>query len=123
MCRIKFLYLVLEHFRIEVERIMAYRCSKFNPLRLLSCLDNSKLKTFHYRDTVTLHQGQGNGNEHKHIYHESVYSHAKFECHSVKIVREGCLLGGVYVPCIYRMPGGVIVGDSGLCCCGPAFNV
>ena len=35
----------------------------------------------------------------------------------------GCLLGGVYVPCIYRMPGGVIVGDSGLCCCGPAFNV
>ena len=31
--------------------------------------------------------------------------------------------GGVYVPCIYRMPGGVIVGNSGLCCCGPAFNV
>ena len=25
-------------------------------------------------------------------------------------------LGGVYVPCINRMPGGVIVGDSGLCC-------
>ena len=23
---------------------------------------------------------------------------------------------GVYVPCIYHMPGGVIVGDSGLCC-------
>ena len=22
-----------------------------------------------------------------------------------------------------HMPGGVIVGDSGLCCCGPAFNV
>ena len=32
------------------------------------------------------------------------------------------LLGEVYVPCIHRMPGGVIVGDSGLCC-GPAFNV
>ena len=32
------------------------------------------------------------------------------------------LLGGVYVPCMYRMPGGVIVGDSGLCCCGPACN-
>ena len=31
----------------------------------------------------------------------------------------GCLLGGVYAPCIYRMPGGVIVSDSGLCCCGP----
>ena len=30
-----------------------------------------------------------------------------------------CLLGGVYVPCIY----GVIVGDSGLYCCGPAFSV
>ena len=27
--------------------------------------------------------------------------------------------GGVYVPCIYRMAGGVIVGDSGLCCCVP----
>ena len=26
-----------------------------------------------------------------------------------------CLLGGVYVPCIHRMPGGGIVGDSGLC--------
>ena len=25
--------------------------------------------------------------------------------------------------CIHRMPGGVIVGDSGPCCCGPAFNV
>ena len=33
------------------------------------------------------------------------------------------LLLGVYVPCIYRMPGGVIVGDSGLYCCGPAFIV
>ena len=29
----------------------------------------------------------------------------------------------LYVPCTYRMPGGVIVGDSGLCCYGPAFNV
>ena len=29
----------------------------------------------------------------------------------------GCVLGGVYVPCICRMPGGVTVGDSGLCCC------
>ena len=27
----------------------------------------------------------------------------------------GCLLGGVYVPCSNSMPGGVIVGDSGLC--------
>ena len=31
----------------------------------------------------------------------------------------GCLLGGVYVPRIYRMPGRVIVDDSGLCCCVP----
>ena len=37
---------------------------------------------------------------------------------------QGCLLGGVYVPCIiYHMPSGVIVGDSGLCFCGLAFNV
>ena len=28
----------------------------------------------------------------------------------------GCLLGGVYVPCIFRMLGGVIVGDWGLRC-------
>ena len=35
----------------------------------------------------------------------------------------GCLLGGVYVRCNHRMPGGVIVGDPGLCCYGPAFNV
>ena len=31
----------------------------------------------------------------------------------------GYLLGGVCVPCMYRMPGGVIVGETGLCCCGP----
>ena len=35
----------------------------------------------------------------------------------------GCLLGGVYVPCINRMPGGIIVGDSGLCCCVPFESV
>ena len=33
-------------------------------------------------------------------------------CHSLW----ECLLGGVSVPSINRMPGGVIVGDSGLCC-------
>ena len=31
----------------------------------------------------------------------------------------GYLLGGVHVPRIYRMPGEIIVGDSGLCCCVP----
>ena len=31
----------------------------------------------------------------------------------------GCLLGGGYVSCIFHMPGGIIVGDSGLCCCVP----
>ena len=36
----------------------------------------------------------------------------------LKLIK-GCLLGGVHVPCIYRMLGGVIVGDSGLCCCVP----
>ena len=38
-------------------------------------------------------------------------------------VNVGCLLGGVCVRCIHRMPGEVIVGDSGLCCCGLAFIV
>ena len=33
----------------------------------------------------------------------------------------GCFLGGVYVACINRMPSGVIVVDSGLCCCGPVL--
>ena len=35
----------------------------------------------------------------------------------------GCLLGGVYVLCTNRMPGGVIVGDSGLCCHVPVVGV
>ena len=34
-----------------------------------------------------------------------------------------CLLGGVYVPCSNRMPGGVLVGNSGLCCCVPVVRV
>ena len=29
----------------------------------------------------------------------------------------------VYAPCINRMPDGVIVGDSGLCCCVPVLRV
>ena len=35
----------------------------------------------------------------------------------------GCLLGGVYIPCIHRMPGGVVVGDSGLSVVACMFNV
>ena len=30
-----------------------------------------------------------------------------------------CLLCALYVPCIKCMPGGVITGNSGLCCCVP----
>ena len=37
--------------------------------------------------------------------------------------RRSPCIGGVYVRCIHRIPGEVIVGDSGLCCCGPACNV
>ena len=33
---------------------------------------------------------------------------------------EAVSLSGVYVPWIYHMPDGVVVGDSGLCCCVPA---
>ena len=29
--------------------------------------------------------------------------------------RTKCLLGGAYVPCVHRMPGGNILSDSGLC--------
>ena len=35
------------------------------------------------------------------------------------ILSSGCVLGGVYVPCINRMPGVDILGDSGFCCCVP----
>ena len=34
-----------------------------------------------------------------------------------------CLLGGVCVPCLNRVPAGVIVGDSGLCCCVAVVRV
>ena len=44
-------------------------------------------------------------------------------CHQGTSFFWGCLLGGVYVHCIHRMPGGVIIGDLGLCRCGPAFKV
>ena len=27
--------------------------------------------------------------------------------------------GGIDAPCIFRNPGGVVVGDAGLCCCVP----
>ena len=33
------------------------------------------------------------------------------------------LVVSIYVPCIYHMPGGVIVGDSGLCYCVPVSCV
>ena len=52
-----------------------------------------------------------------------VESYDEYERWFVWIHRRGCLLGGVYVPCINRMPGGVIVGDSGLCCCVPVVHV
>ena len=30
---------------------------------------------------------------------------------------------GVYLPCIHRTTSGVVIGDSGLCCCGPTVCV
>ena len=66
--------------------IVAYRCSMFNPDRLLSCRDNSKLSFLPYRATVTLHQGQIRVIETTMgIY--SVYLHAKVECHSLNMFR------------------------------------
>ena len=40
------------------------------------------------RTLVLMHQGQGRRNEHEHIWHPYVYHHAKFECHSLNIVRD-----------------------------------
>ena len=42
---------------------------------------------------------------------------------TIRVLFGGCLLGAVYVPSIYRMPGGVTVGDSGLCCGVPVQTV
>ena len=39
--------------------------------------------------------------------------------HKFKDLMSHCLLGEAYIPCIYGMPGGIIVGDHGLCCCVP----
>ena len=36
--------------------------------------------------------------------------------HFLVLQLSGYLLGGVCVPCTYRMPVGAIVGDSSLCC-------
>ena len=38
-------------------------------------------------------------------------------CHWETYFFGECGLGGIYVPCITCKPGGVIVGDVGLCCC------
>ena len=54
---------------------------------LRSCGVNSTLNSSLCQATVTLHQGQGRGNEHGHIRYVYVYRHAKFECHSLNIVR------------------------------------
>ena len=48
-------------------------------------------------------------------------SHPLFEAH-LKL-RKCPDLDGLDVPCITCMPGGGIVGDSGLCCCVPVFCV
>ena len=49
---------------------------------------------------------------------EDVHKTSKEDVHKTS-KEDTRLLGGVYVPCIYRigMPGGVIVGDSGLLLC------
>ena len=54
---------------------------------LRSCGDNSTHDFSLCQATVTLHQGQGHGNEHEHIRYVYVYRIAKFECHSLNIVR------------------------------------
>ena len=65
--------------------------AKFNAYYMLSfCRDNSTLNVFLCRPIVTLHQGQGDRNEygHTHDMHKSIDRHAKFECHSLNIVRD-----------------------------------
>ena len=52
-------------FQIEVELIVAYRCSKLNAYCLLNCRDYSTLNCFLCQATMTLHQGQGHRHEHE----------------------------------------------------------
>ena len=42
--------------------------------------------------------------------------------HSFFCLFWGCTCGGVYMPSISCTPGGVTVGDSGLCCCVPCLS-
>ena len=72
----------------QKKRKKAYRCSKFNAGCLLFCRHNLTLNFCLCRSTMTLHQGQGNRNEHGYIWHAYVYRHAKFGCHSLNIVRD-----------------------------------
>ena len=37
---------------------------------------------------MTVHQGQGQRNEHEHVCHAYVYRRAKIECHSLNAVRD-----------------------------------
>ena len=56
---------------------------------MLNCRSNTALIfVWLCRPTVTLHQGQGHRNEHEHIRHALVCSHAKFECNSLNNVRD-----------------------------------
>ena len=77
---------------------------------------------------VTLKFDQGHQNRNASVKLNGGYHHAKLERSHVqwrytswKRLR-GCLLG-VYVACIIAWQGGVIIGDSGLCCCVPVVRV
>ena len=53
-------------FQTEVELIVAHRCSKF-----IACFAVETIQSWHFplcRATVTLHQGQGQQNDHEYIY-------------------------------------------------------
>ena len=56
-----------ERFQSQGHLRMAYRYNEFNAYSLLNCRDNSTLIVRLSRPTVTLHQGQGHGNEHAQI--------------------------------------------------------
>ena len=75
-------------FQTEVERIMAYRCSKCIAFCLLSCRDNSTLNIFICGATVTLQQDQGHRHEYEHVCHAYVYRPDRFDYHSLKILSE-----------------------------------
>ena len=86
------------HVKKEKEKKKAYRCSKFNAYYLLSSRGNSTLICLLCRPLCPCTRGNVNKTSMSIlIYHTYDYRHAKFECHSLNIVRENTIIVQTFV--------------------------